>query len=369
MSQAKLLKLLDKAIGKPLVLLLGLIKTSNEPSLEDIEQILVIRPGGIGDAVLLLPAIQKLKSLYPKVLIDVLAEKRNAEIFRLSPCVDGLFLYDRPKDLMRIARRSYNVIIDSEQWYRLSAVAARMIRARRRIGFGTNERGRLLSDRIHYSQDTSESQNFMQLLEPLNATQTQLVARSPVFNIPIGVSNSLKKLVHLDRHKQIVIIFPGSSNEQKRWHVSKFIKIAQKLIGKSCQVIIVGGKSDIPVGEAIAAGAQSSVHYCGRLSLAETAALLKDASLVISGDSGVMHMAAALDKKIVALFGPSNEKKWAPMGENHIVINKHLPCSPCTIFGHTPTCKKGAKCMELITPEEVFGKAVELLEWKADTFD
>ena len=363
MNQIKLLKLLDKLIGKPIVLLLDrLIKTSNESCLEDMKHILVIRPGGIGDAVLLLPAVQQLKSQYPSVLIDVLAEKRNAEIFRLSPCVDGLFLYDRPKDLMRIARRSYDVIIDSEQWYRLSAVAARLIRARIRIGFGTNERKRLLSHIIQYSQDTSESQNFMRLLEPLNSPQSQLVAQSPVLNIPNGISTSLKKIVHVERNKQLVIIFPGSSNEQKRWDVKNYVSIVQKLIAKGCQVIIIGGKSEIPIGKAITAGARSSQDYCGTLSLAQTAALLKDASLIISSDSGVMHMAAAFDKKIVALYGPSDEKKWAPKGENHIVINRHLSCSPCTKFGYTPQCKNDVQCMKQITVEEVYNAAMKLLD-------
>ena len=89
---------------------------------------------------------------------------------------------------------------------------------------------------------------------------------------------------------------------------------------------------------------------------------MKEAVLLITGDSGIMHIGYGLGIKIVALFGPGREKKWAPRGRNCIVINKNLSCSPCTTFGYTPKCKKNAECMKQITVEEVFAAAMVLLE-------
>ena len=126
-------------------------------------------------------------------------------------------------------------------------------------------------------------------------------------------------------------------------------------------IIVVGGKDDIRAGEEIIRDIPGGISICGKLSLPETAAMLKESSLLVTGDSGIMHLGYAVGTKVVALFGPGIVKKWAPRSSRVIVINKELPCSPCTKFGYTSTCPIDAECMQRIAAEEVMEKAMILL--------
>jgi ADP-heptose:LPS heptosyltransferase len=88
---------------------------------------------------------------------------------------------------------------------------------------------------------------------------------------------------------------------------------------------------------------------------------LNRSQLLISGDSGVLHLGVGLGTPTVSLFGPGIADKWAPRGEQHIVINHKLPCSPGTRFGTTPPCPIGAKCIQDITVDEVFAASMKLV--------
>ncbi len=103
------------------------------------------------------------------------------------------------------------------------------------------------------------------------------------------------------------------------------------------------------------------LNLAGRTSIIETAAIIDMSSVLLSGDSGVLHMGLGLGKPTVSLFGPSNTKKWAPRGDRHIVLNKKLFCSPCSKFGYTPICRFNAECMADITVGEVVGAVEKLL--------
>ena len=127
----------------------------------------LIRPGGIGDAVLLVPVINRLRQVFPFVQIDILAEKRNSGAFALCPAVDHALCYDRPQDLRTVLGRKYDVVVDTEQWHRLSAVVARMVRSRFKVGYGTNERKRMFTHAVDYSHDNYEVFSFFDLLKPL----------------------------------------------------------------------------------------------------------------------------------------------------------------------------------------------------------
>lgn len=331
------------------------------PLSTSLRRFLFIRPGGIGDAVLLVPAIIALKRNFQHAVVDILAEKRNSEIFFLCPEVNRIFLYDNLRDLFAITKVKYDVVIDTEQWHRLSAVLARLTGAPMRIGYGTNERKALFTHSITYSQDDHEQESFFHVLTPLLG-ETVPEVKPPFFTVPKAESPAMVSFLQPLKRKTLVAIFPGGSIEERRWGMECYHALAQKLVGREYGIVVVGGNEDVKAGRQIAGNLPYVVDMCGKLSLIETASVLKDASLLITGDSGIMHIGYGLGVKIVALFGPGIEKKWAPRGENVVVINKHLPCSPCTKFGYTPRCDKGAECMKQITVDEVYEKAIELLE-------
>jgi lipopolysaccharide heptosyltransferase II len=328
---------------------------------KDISAVLIIRPGGIGDAVLLIPTIALLKEKYPHAVIEVLTEKRNSGVFTLSPGVSSVFHYDAPAEFLATLQRTYDVVIDSEQWHRLSAIVARLTRAPMTIGFATNERKKMFTHTVPYSHDEYEMHSFMNLLTPLIGTITRDIDM-PFLTIPPDVTDKVKPLLMPVLSNKMVALFPGGSIAERQWGSGRFHKTAKLLSDQGYGIVAVGGNDDVRAGQEIVSGLSNALTLCGKLSLHETAALLKESSLLIAGDSGIMHVGYGLGIKIVALFGPGRELKWAPRSSRVAVINKHLSCSPCTTFGYTPKCKNNAECMKLITAEEVFAQAVNLLE-------
>ncbi|MBF0539763.1 MAG: glycosyltransferase family 9 protein, partial [Nitrospirae bacterium] len=122
MNRTELLKRLDAAIGRPLVPLTRRLARGRKGSPTNMRNVLFIRPGGIGDAVLLLPSISHVKQALPGASIDVLCEGRNAGVFVMSAAVSRTYLYDRGIDLIRCLGNHYDVVIDTEQWHCLSAI-------------------------------------------------------------------------------------------------------------------------------------------------------------------------------------------------------------------------------------------------------
>jgi ADP-heptose:LPS heptosyltransferase len=352
----RLLKFLDR--------LAGVIFTAALPSAQMwpfpvLQRLLLIRPGGIGDAVLLAQAVSSIRNIYPHIHITILAEQRNSSVFSLIPSVDEVLCYDRPKEFVKALRGRYYVVIDTEQWYRLSAVVARLVRAPIKIGFDTNERRRMFTHCVRYDVDAYEPDNFFALLKPLGFDR-QSDIDSAGLTLPLQSVTEASQLLQSLNSEPFVVIFPGASVPEKRWGVERFRKVAEVLSAFGVRIVVVGGKEDRQRGEVIAGGGLG-LNLAGLTSLPETAAVIQKSALLLSGDSGVLHIAAGLGVPTVSLFGPGSAKKWAPQGDHHIVINKKLPCSPCTTFGTIPPCPIDAKCMRDISVDEVVNAVTMLL--------
>ena len=351
----KLTKFVDRMLGRAVV---WLVLVPPKPSIYiDIHKILIIRPGGIGDAVLLTPSINYLKLLYPDIRITILAERRNAGVFTLIPAVDQLYCYDKPAEFWQAVTKKYDVVIDTEQWHRLSAVVARLVRAPVKIGFSTNERSRMFNHEVSYSHDDYEAVSFARLIEPLGAVS---VSDPPFLVVPDAARQRASESLGALLQQKYVVLFPGASIAERRWGADKFRQVAQQLADAGFLPVVVGGVVDQEDARDIVAG--SGISLAGKTSLAETAAVISMSSLVISGDSGVLHIAVGLDVSTVSLFGPGRSLKWAPRGEKHIVLNKQLPCSPCTTYGTTPCCSYGVRCMQEIDIDMVVDAAFKLLQ-------
>lgn len=351
-----LMKLTDRVIGLPFVFLFGTAPVHSP--IVSLSSLLLIRPGGIGDAVLLVPALQALRNKFPSAKITVLAERRNGALFKLCPVVDRVLLYDCPSDLLQTVRGDYDVTIDTEQWHRLSAVVARMTRAPMLIGYATNERSRMFSRQIQYSHEDYESVSFLNLIEPLDIQTSFTTERFLV--VPETSAAAVSGFLSDLDSNPFVTIFPGASIPERRWGADRFRKVAERLSAVGIKVVVVGGKEDCQQGEMIVAGGLG-VNLAGQTSLQETAAVIDRSVLLVSGDSGVLHIAVGLDKPTVSLFGPGRAAKWGPRGPRHLVINKELSCSPCTTYGNTPSCPINARCMRDITVEEATDAVMMLL--------
>lgn len=354
----KLIKLCDAAIGRVALSVIPAPSCIQPPSA--VTSLLLIRPGGIGDAALLAPVVRSIKKSYPNSRITILAERRNAGVFPLVTGVDEILCYDRFREFLQALGGIYDIVIDSEQSHRLSAVVARIASAPVKIGFDTNERRRMFTHAIPYSHDDYETLSFAHLLEPLGIEADDGEMSVPFLVIPDAASEKAHILLASLHGESFVTLFPGASIPERRWGVERFRRVTEMLAVFGIRTVVVGGSDDHHQGEVIAGGG-SGLNLAGVTSLSVTAAVIQKSILLVSGDSGLLHLGVGLGKSTVSLFGPGRAKKWAPQGDQHIVINKGLPCSPCTIFGATPSCPIYAQCMQNITVDDVVTAVTVLL--------
>lgn len=366
MNKSGLLKAVDGLTGSALISIILKLKISRLKRIGAGEfispgtlgKILVIRPGGIGDAVLLLPALKHIRALYPGAQIDVLCEKRNHGIFQLSGDINRVYLYDRGLELIKCLQNTYDAVIDTEQWHRLSAIISYLTGARMRIGFNTNERGELFTHKIPYSHDDYEGRSFYNLIAPLSHFNT--IDGTPDVLLS-GGSFIDAEPIEIFKTGRTIAIATGASVKERRWGGENFGLMAKELSDRgSFNILIIGSKADKSDAMKIKSYCPEAVDLTGATSLTDTVPLLKAVSALVCADSGIMHIANAAGTPTVCLFGSGIEKKWAPSGKRHRVINKRLPCSPCTKFGYTPKCEQ-VRCLTQITVEEVVREVIDLL--------
>jgi lipopolysaccharide heptosyltransferase II len=343
----KTLKFVDRFLGR---LATGLLPAPVLRPVTSPRSALFIRPGGIGDAVLLLPALRAFQQVFPSCSIDVLAEKRNAAAFGFLPGIRQVFCYEMLSGLTKAIWGSYDMVIDTEQWYRLSATVARITNAPIIIGFASNERGRLLSHPVPYDMELYEPLSFFRLLKPLGIPEPATV-EVPYLTIEAAAQTQGDRLLAPLAGKSFVAIFPGASTPEKLWSRDKFRQIAQTMHEKGFAVVIVGGEDVHSIGADLVQGLDA-LNLAGAASLAVTAAVMSRAKALICGDTGLLHIAVALDTPTISLFGPSDPHKWGPKGMRHLVL-RGSNCSPCSRFGNIPPCTVQERCMDQLSVSEV----------------
>jgi len=366
-SEEKLLKMLDSTLGVILTEVLGLLG-SGQPKTGSIRRVLVVRPGGIGDAVLLCPAIRRMKEVLDAE-IDILAERRNREAFGLCPGLRKVFTYDEDLNLLRLLFRDYDLIIDTEQWYRLSALFARLARGKLRAGFSTNNRRKLFHRSAGYEIDAHESLNFLRLVALATGTEYRPYYDIPFLEVPSPYRRWARALFRRLKAERIpiVMIFPGSARPEKRWDPDRFAELAGRLEKRGAKIIIVGGPDDKEAASMISRSLSDPMDFSGLTNLAQTAALIEQADVFVSVDSGLMHIAYGLGTPSVSLFGPGNRAKWAPKGDIHRTVYRSFSCSPCSLFGKIPRCPYNYRCMKSIEVGEVEEAVLSVLgrkRWK-----
>ncbi len=362
-SKIQLLKAADRIFGSLAISVSKSFIHPKEDISKDISNILIIRPGGIGDAVLLIPALKILRKHYPDLQIDILVEKRNAGIFKNSSIINNLFLYDdlRNNGLLDIFKNNYDAVIDTEQWHKLTSVVAYFTKAPIRIGYSTNGRADLYSKSAEYKQSDYEAISFINLASALTGKKHRFNTNGGFLKKNKSKNKEFSK--YRKQYKSVVGLFPGATIRERRWGVQNFASVAESLIQKNIGVIFLGGKNDIPEVEKIIRilGTKEYLNLTGKTSLNETTEIISEMDLLISSDSGLMHIAYGVGTSTLSLFGAGIEDKWAPKGTNNHVINKYLACSPCTKYGYTPKCPINVKCLTEISAKEVYLKAHDLV--------
>ena len=329
------------------------------------QKILVIAPSWVGDCMLMQPMLARIRQRHPGCRIDVLAPAWTEKLLRLMPEVDDVITNPFPHGALQLVARyrlgkqlrtaGYDQAMVLPNSFK-SALVPFFAHIPLRTGFIGEIRYGLLNDARKLDKATLPLmvERFAQLAE-----DAQGEIPRPLENPKLTVSAKqraacLHKLgLTLDR--PVAVFCPGAEyGPAKRWPAAYFAEIAQRLQQQGSVVWLIGSGKDKPVADEInrLAGGQCN-NLCGSTDLADAIALLSCAQLVISNDSGLMHLAAALDKPMLALFGSSSPQFTPPLSAQAHILKLDLDCSPC----FKRECPLGHfNCMMQLMPDLVWEK-------------
>lgn len=332
-------------------------------------RILVIAPNWIGDAVMSQPLLAAIKTSYRHAAIDVLATPWVAPVYRACSEVSELIEADlRHGQLQWGMRRALAAQIKKRNYtgcYVLpnslkSALIPWLANIPVRVGYQGEMRRFLLTETKANSPKTQRI--------PMVDHYASLCISSSNRNTTVPVPHLTPRASALESARArlqaagiqtdaLVVLCPGAEyGPSKRWPAAHFAALAQSILkaNPKASVVLLGSPSDSAIGDAIISGAASQgrvFNWCGATSLDEAIAIISLCSKVVSNDSGLMHIAAALHIPQVAVFGSSDPNHTPPNSAKAIIISLHLPCSPC----HQRECPLGhLNCLNQISPERVF---------------
>lgn len=352
-------------------------------------KILIVRLSAIGDVINTLPALQVLRTNFPKSFIAWVVEDRSRDLLIDHPQLDKVFVFERKK--WRPGIRSL------KSWRRFSRTLKEVRSFVRQIknekfdlalDFQGNFKSGLTTylsgarERVGFDKQTSKEANHLFLTqkiklptEPLNRVARNLhLLKSlglntreytPVVSLPTTgqtAINDFLKNQNLTR-KELIVLHPGTSRFglYKRWPAASYSKLADKLsrLNKKYAIIIACGPGERALADEISAQAtQPGIVSCSLDSLSKLGTLLKKARLFIGSDSAPLHLASALKTPLIGLYGPKDPKIYGPYRHpRSLVLTKDLPCQPC----RKRTCRQ-PDCMTLITADDVFHAARKLLK-------
>jgi heptosyltransferase-2 len=333
-------------------------------------KILVIAPSWVGDCMLMQPMLMRLKQRHPDCRIDVFAPSWTEKLLRLLPEVDQVITNPFPHGALQLGQRyrlgtqlrdsRYDQAIVLPNSFK-SALVPFFARIPLRTGFvGEMRRGLLNDARVLDKQALPLMvERFAQLAEAPGDVIPRPLA-NPRLQVPAQQREQILEKFHLDLARPVAAFCPGAEyGPAKRWPAEYYADIARRLTQQGYAVWLFGSGKDAAVAAEInrQSGGQC-VDLCGRTNLGEAVALLSAAQLVISNDSGLMHLAAALDKPMLAIFGSSSPQFTPPLSPRAQVLKRDLDCSPC----FKRECPLGHfNCMMQLTPDQVWQQLQALM--------
>ncbi|MFA7268564.1 MAG: lipopolysaccharide heptosyltransferase II [Sterolibacterium sp.] len=327
-------------------------------------QALIVAPSWIGDTILAQPLLMRLHERYPGLAIDVLAPAwcapllaRMSEVRRVldNPFGHGEFnLAARWRLARRLRRESYDAAwVLPNSWK--SALLPFFAGIPRRIGYTGEARFGLLNCRHVLDPDAQPqlAERYLQLAElPGAPPAAALSLPLPHLNSTLQQQRAVREALGLPLDALPAVFCPGAEyGPAKRWPSRHFAELAQRLASPGQPVWLVGSHKDEALGDEIARLAQgAALNLCGRTQLDQALDLIAGARLVVSNDSGLMHVAAALKRPLVALYGSSSPTYTPPLSPCAKIVSLSAECSPC----FKRVCPLGHfKCLENLTAESV----------------
>ncbi len=333
-------------------------------------KILIIGPSWVGDCMLMQPMLMRLKQRYPDCLIDVLAPSWTAVLLNAMPEVHavidnpfphGTLLLKQRRQLgkqLQEARYDQAIVLPNSL---KSALVPFFANIPLRTGFVGEMRYGLLNDarKLDKTALPLMVERFAQLAEAPGGSIPRPLA-NPKLNVNQAQLDGTLKKLSLTLNKPVAVFCPGAEyGPAKRWPVAYFAETAQRLQTQGYEVWLIGSPKDREVAEKIVAlGNPACRNLCGNTDLKDAIALLSCAQLVISNDSGLMHLAAALDRPMIAVFGSSSPQFTPPLSSQAHILKLDIKCSPC----FKRECPLGHfNCMNQLTPDQIWEKIQQII--------
>jgi lipopolysaccharide heptosyltransferase II len=362
-----------------------------QPGDPQIRRILVVRVDLIGDVVLSLPAVRALRRAYPQAEIDMLVLPSATGVLAGERDLAHILTYDpniwrRPIALLKprnwqgvrallatLRGPRYDLCVSvAGDW---GSVLARLSGARRRVGYAGEAYPGFMTDPVpgrRYASAMHEVEYVLRLARAAGGSVIAADAQPRLCVAPeaaAAITSLLARAGLGDESRPLVALHAGAQNGQaKRWPTASWAALADRLTMElgAC-VVLTGAPSDAPMTAAIQRRARRPVYdLAGQTTLVELVALLARCDLVVSGDSGPLHIACAVGAPVVGLYGPTDPNISGPLAPDAIVLRHAIWCAPCYDASATADCRfSNPVCMKGLTPDVVFAAAREQLARRA----
>jgi 3-deoxy-D-manno-octulosonic-acid transferase/heptosyltransferase-1 len=347
--------------------------------------ILIVKLSAIGDVIQTFPMVEALKKQYPQARIDWVVEEDASDILVGYPVLNRViisrrkswqkFLFQRQKirgTLREIGRfihdlrgQDYDWVIDNHGVFK-SGLLVFLSRGRRKIGFeasaGIADEGNYLFTNERYRPLSIERHALERYLNLVYQIGVEAGPASLEFFVPPEFRKKAEDLLRENGFlsRPIVVIHPMAKWETKQWPLENFARLISAFSQRRASVVVTGGREDEePVREILRQVNSSSkvLNLVGRTGLRELAGIFILSNLVLTPDTGPMHLAAAVKAPLIALFGPTAPWRTGPYGDDHVILRKPLECCPC--FKKVCVAKE---CMKSISVDEVLAVAEKKLQ-------
>ncbi len=343
------------------------------------KRILVLRLERIGDLLMTLPALADLRALAPGADIDLVVGSWNADLARAIDPVSRVMSLDASWLAREVEGRGiFSLVAAARQWrgchYDLAINFEPDIRgnlmlassgAQWRAGYRSGGGGPLLDVAVDFDTNAHTSDNARNLVAAIFESPVP-AEQPPTLVVPSEAHENASRML-IDAGQPLIGVHVSGGRAIKQWPIDRFAEVARRLVEHSGATIVLSGAAgDRAMVQTVKSGlpGQNVIDVAGHVDLLTLAGLIERLDLLVTGDTGPMHLAVAVGTPVVAVFGPSDPARYGPRGRLDQVVRIDLPCSPCNrirlpparCVGHTPDC------LELVTVNNVFRAAASVLD-------
>ena len=331
---------------------------------EGAKNVLVLQTSFLGDSLLTLPLVRRLKESLSGARVSVLTLPKNGDVFRNNPWVDEVILDDKRgehgglfgtwKIARALKRRRFDLAVIPHRSFR-SALVAWLAGIPRRVGFAASAGRFLLTDAVPFAWLTHDLERNLALARPLGGESRPFIGEASYIVPPRPTPAFAARLTAagIAPDARLAGVHPGAAWATKRWLPERFAELCRRLKSDGLTPVLIGGPADAALGAEIARES-GAADLVGQTDLEDLKSLMGRLALFVTNDSGPMHLAAAAGVPVVAIFGATTrELGFFPYGSGHRVVEAPLACRPCGLHG-AKACPEGHfLCMRLLSVDQV----------------